>query len=302
MSESLRRPLQALFLTLMTVFLSLTTVIVATVPLLVLRRDYGRLYFAGLVSLATVILFFSQQSESAIVLIAAFLLVAVYVEASELGMNHLYSAGVSVLFVVGSLYCTGHFWLRAQGSNFRVFFSEKVDTFSKQLAAMDPSLKVDVNTIVAQTPSAMVILLAVSIWLAMLWEARMSQRRGVSNEGELFKNETRGLENFQVPEWFVWIFLASVVGTFLDVVSNDVLKVVATNMLNISIMLYFFQGIAVVGMFFRKQKMGPFWQALGYLILIAQLFLFVAMIGFVDLWIDFRAKMMKKSEQRTGEV
>ena len=297
MSETFRKPLQALFLTLVTVFLSLTTVIVATIPLVILRRDFGRWFYSGLILLAALILAVSGQRESASVLLMAFILVGVYVEASELGMSYLYSGAVSVMFVAGSLYCGGHFWLRSQGSNFRLFFVEKIEVFSKQLQSMDPNIKIDVGTIVAQAPSAMIIILAASVWLAMLWDARMFQRKNGNEE----KEGARGLETFRAPEWYVWVFLVAVVGTFFDFGSEPA-KMVAANILNLSILLYFFQGIAVVGMFFRKQKMGPFWQALGYFVLIAQLFLFVAMLGFVDLWIDLRTKMIKKSEQRTGEV
>ncbi|MGE3973139.1 MAG: DUF2232 domain-containing protein [Bdellovibrionales bacterium] len=295
MSTALRAPLKALFLTLTTVFLSLATIVVATVPLVILRREFGRGIYLALSAAAIGALLTSRQAETSIVLFTAFLLVAVYVEAKELGLSHMYSGAIGILFVAGSLYCAGHFWLRSQGSSFTMFFTEKIEMFSQQLQAMDPKIKLDTATLVAQTPSAMIILLAVSIWLAMLWDVRMNSAPALDEEGP------RGLETFRAPDWFVWIFLASILGSFLEL-NVPAVQVAATNVLNIAVLVYFFQGIAIVGMFFRKQKMGPFWQALGYFLLIAQLFLFVAMLGFIDLWIDFRAKMIKKSEQRTGEV
>jgi hypothetical protein len=305
MNEKLRRPTQALFFTLVTLFLSLTTVIAASIPLLILRREFGRWHYLALTVLMVVGLALGQQLEGAFALLSIVLLVLVYVEARDLGLAHLYSGALSVLFVVGSLYCGGHFWLRSQGSSLRVFFLDKIEVLSKQLQAMDPNLKLEPQVLVSQIPSAAIIALAVSIWLAMLWDGRLKDKSGL--EQELVQETDHktgheiGLSDFRVPDWFVWIFLGSAVGSLFDL-EADFIKVAATNVLNLSVLLYFFQGMAIVGVFFKKQKMGPLWQALGYFILIAQLFLFVAILGFVDLWIDFRAKMLKKSEQRTGEV
>ena len=62
----------------------------------------------------------------------------------------------------------------------------------------------------------------------------------------------------------------------------------SANVFNIAVMLYFFQGLAVVVDFFAVKRVSVIWRTVAYLLIFLQLFLMVAFIGFVDLWLEFR--------------
>jgi uncharacterized protein YybS (DUF2232 family) len=61
------------------------------------------------------------------------------------------------------------------------------------------------------------------------------------------------------------------------------------------VMLYFFQGLAVVVSYLEAKKVGQLWRGLCYLLVFTQLFLGVAVLGFVDLWFGFRNR--KKTDK-----
>ena len=93
--------------------------------------------------------------------------------------------------------------------------------------------------------------------------------------------------SWRLPDSFVWVALVTAAGNFLEV-KPEWLKIASSNAFNIAVMLYFFQGLAVVVSFMNSKKVTAFWRMLAYLLIFTQLFLAVAFLGFVDLWMGFR--------------
>jgi uncharacterized protein YybS (DUF2232 family) len=76
----------------------------------------------------------------------------------------------------------------------------------------------------------------------------------------------------------------------------------SVNFLNVCLMLFFFQGLAVIYRFFAVFRVGFFWQALLMIIVVGQLFLLVSLLGLMDHWVDFRARLSKRREQMKKEL
>jgi uncharacterized protein YybS (DUF2232 family) len=94
------------------------------------------------------------------------------------------------------------------------------------------------------------------------------------------------LNLWQAPEYLVW----GVIGCgLLILVPDGFAKTIGLNGLITLMMIYFFQGVAIVSFFFEKKQVPRFAKALLYALLILQeVLLVVIVIGFIDVWANFR--------------
>ena len=109
---------------------------------------------------------------------------------------------------------------------------------------------------------------------------------------ELFCPDFGKLNLWKAPEHLIWVAIAS--GGLL-LFAHPSIKMLGINGLIVIMMIYFFQGIAIVSFYFEKKQFPKVLRAILYgLIAMQQLLLLVVIaVGFFDVWIDFR---------RTGKV
>jgi uncharacterized protein YybS (DUF2232 family) len=101
---------------------------------------------------------------------------------------------------------------------------------------------------------------------------------------------------FRAPDACVWMMIVAILGAFLKHDFSEI-KVVSTNLLNVLVVVYFFQGLAIVSYVFEALKVSPLWRGIWYLLILVQLFLMVSLVGFVDFWLEFRERLSRKSTQ-----
>lgn len=93
--------------------------------------------------------------------------------------------------------------------------------------------------------------------------------------------------SFKNPDLLVWVLIAAGFSMLLPVpyIENP-----ALNVLLVVVLLYFFQGLAVVATLFNRTSISTFVRVVLYAMLIIQPYLvtLIAGIGLFDLWIDFR--------------
>ncbi len=94
--------------------------------------------------------------------------------------------------------------------------------------------------------------------------------------------------SFRNPDQLVWILIASGISLLLP---DSLITTPALNILLILILLYFFQGMAVISALVTKHSVPAFVRILFYVMLVIQPYLlaFIAGFGLFDLWGDFRA-------------
>ncbi|MBW4054753.1 MAG: YybS family protein [Proteobacteria bacterium] len=92
---------------------------------------------------------------------------------------------------------------------------------------------------------------------------------------------------FRNPELLVWILIGA---AFALLFPESVITTPALNILLVTTMLYFFQGMAVITALIAKHSVPAFVRIFLYAMLIIQPYLLalVASIGLFDLWVDFR--------------
>jgi uncharacterized protein YybS (DUF2232 family) len=109
--------------------------------------------------------------------------------------------------------------------------------------------------------------------------------------------EFGNLNKWKAPEPLVWFAIASGV---LLILPHKGLRLLGVNGLIIMMMIYFFQGIAIVSFYFEKKQFPKILRGLLYGLIAIQQFvlLLVIAVGFFDLWIDFRRTKKQGVDKR----
>jgi uncharacterized protein YybS (DUF2232 family) len=105
----------------------------------------------------------------------------------------------------------------------------------------------------------------------------------LEKEGFLFKP----LSSWHASDHLVWGFIFSGILLMLPVAET---KILGGNLLIVFMLLYFFQGLALIADYFKKRGVKTFWQVVSYILLLVWplLGVVVALFGLFDIWIDFR--------------
>jgi uncharacterized protein YybS (DUF2232 family) len=103
------------------------------------------------------------------------------------------------------------------------------------------------------------------------------------------------LNLWKAPDQLIWFLIGC--GALVLIPSSS-LKIAGINGLLVILMIYFFQGIAVVSFFFQKKKFPRFLRLIFYtLIAIQQIFLlFIIGLGLFDMWLNFRKLNLKNNQ------
>ncbi|MEI6702125.1 MAG: YybS family protein [Deltaproteobacteria bacterium] len=101
--------------------------------------------------------------------------------------------------------------------------------------------------------------------------------------------------SFKNPDMLVWLLIAS---GFSLLIPSPIATAPALNILVIVSLLYFLQGMAVIGTVISRQSLSGVLRVVLYVMLILQPYLatLVALIGLCDLWVDFRTPGLNKKE------
>jgi uncharacterized protein YybS (DUF2232 family) len=103
------------------------------------------------------------------------------------------------------------------------------------------------------------------------------------------------LNLWKAPDPLIWVLIGC--GALLLVPASS-FKIIGLNGLLVILMIYFFQGIAVVSFFFEKKRFPRFLRLIFYsLIALQQIFLlFIIGIGLFDMWMNFRKLNLKNNQ------
>lgn len=127
-------------------------------------------------------------------------------------------------------------------------------------------------------------------WANILFIKTVLARKGI-NLPQLAQ-----LNQWQAPERLVWLVIGFGLSLLIQVKG---LSIIGLNCLIVLMLIYFFQGIAIVSFFFEKKRFPMFLKLFIYsIIAVQQLFLFLVVgIGFFDTWINFRKLGVPDAEE-----
>ena len=155
---------------------------------------------------------------------------------------------------------------------------ESIDLFKEAL----PRIK---YVVVRLFPSLMVSTVLFVGWANILVVKSILLKKGFT----LFEGD-RPLNEWRSPDMLVWGVIGS--GLVLLVVNSGV-RLIGVNVLIVLLMVYLFQGLAIISYLFERKNFPVFLKILLYAIIaLNQILVFVLIgIGFFDVWMDFRARI-----------
>jgi uncharacterized protein YybS (DUF2232 family) len=136
--------------------------------------------------------------------------------------------------------------------------------------------------------------IAIASTLLVVW-SNLLLARPLLRSRNLHCPEFGTLNEWKAPEPLVWLVIVS---GLLLLVPYGGLKLLGVNGLIIMMMVYFFQGIAIVSFYFEKKQFPKVLRGILYGLIAIQQFVLLLVIaaGFFDFWVDFR-RIKKRSEQ-----
>lgn len=258
----------------------------------VVQNVFGsfRYWLAGLVVGA---MFWGLQMQPlALLTMAVWIVVGIYGELELRGKASFWVAGLSVVlgsavFIFGMLA-----WTKSLGIDLEQLTGMGIENLLSQLNAGKGSaglVQIDPKTVLALAPSAIVLLMLTSLAFALMLDRRSGLMLGL--KFERVAGQLRLLE-FKLPDAFIWVTMFSFLFSFLKLQPTWI-GIVGTNVFNIMMGVYFFQGLAVLEVSFLVFRAGNFTKFLVYFFVVGQLFLLLSAVGVIDYWIDFRARLRR---------
>lgn len=266
------------------------TYVMGAAPLLTLRSYFGRSFFVlSSVALVAGTLLSGHYFLTAL-FVAQILLVAIYAELELQGLGYAVSGLLSVLLVSGLTAFISGAYVHFSKINMMTLLQERAREVVDNVHRLNSSVNMDVDYLVAQVPSGLVVSFILSLALAIVLERSIAAMVGAKLDK---KPNYYSLLSFELPDVCVWITIVGIAGVGLKL-NSPLFKTLGINILNTMATLYFFQGLAVAFSFFRTFRIGMLWQYLWAFVMVFQLFLFVSVLGFADYWLDIRKRLYRK--------
>lgn len=151
--------------------------------------------------------------------------------------------------------------------DFIIRFSNSLDQIKQGLMRIIPAM-VAVSTLLVA-------------WSNLLMARPFFKRRGV------FYPDFGALNLWKAPEYLIWVLIGC--GGLL-LIPGSFFKIVGLNGLLVLMIVYFFQGIAIVSYFFEKKRFPRFLRLFLYTLIAIQqiILLFIIGLGLFDMWLNFR--------------
>lgn len=157
----------------------------------------------------------------------------------------------------------------------------EIDASEEKIEILARSLEGILYLMLRIIPAIVIVTTLFVVWSNLLLA------RSLLRSKELFCPDFGKLNQWKAPEHLIWVAIAS--GGLL-LFAHPGIKMLGINGLIVIMMIYFFQGIAIVSFYFEKKQFPKVLRAILYgLIAMQQLLLLVVIaVGFFDVWFDFR--------------
>lgn len=273
----------------LSILLSMLTVVMGAPLLRVLRKTYGPSAFWILGIVVTGAAWLLNAQPLALFLGSVWMTLGAYMEMEQRGLGWWISGLLSVFVgsVAAGLGILGAF--KRNGINTYAEVQGLVEKFAQKVQEMNPAVKMDPGVLMQQVPSAVVIILVLALGLGLIFERRVFSWLNLPREK--IASQLKLLE-YRLPDYFIWVAMTAFLLTMVSF-GGKAIAILAVNILNVAIVLYFFQGLAVLEVLLNSMRAGLFIRVLTYIILVGQLLPILAVVGLVDYWLDFRARLRK---------
>jgi uncharacterized protein YybS (DUF2232 family) len=147
---------------------------------------------------------------------------------------------------------------------------------------MDPDMTQKlISSMMIVMPSMFMISFMTTVWLNILIIRKILKLKGITIKS------IEHLNLYKAPDMLVWVFIGCAMALMIP---SDPVKIFGINCLIVLMLVYFFQGIAVVSFFFQQKNTPMALKGFCYFLIAVQVYVLILVIGlgFFDNWIDFR--------------
>lgn len=260
------------------------------------RRRFGRTAFwlGHLSVVAALALLGAGPGAVALALVTA--LVGCYAEVEEQGASIFVSACFAVLATLGTATLAVGAWVAKNKASALEVVRLEVQEVARRMTEYNPGVKINVESIVYQTPSLLAVILMLALAAGLIWENRAAALAKLPKADGIRDR----LTEFRAPDACLWLTMAALLGAFGLRGKFPAIESVSANALNVLVALYFFQGLAVVAKAFEAFQVSVFWRGFWYVMIALQLHLIVSLLGFADFWCEFRRKLPRNRPFQTN--
>jgi hypothetical protein len=266
--------------------LTLTTALFGGPFLRVLRKSVGSVVYWTLGILVGAGLFLLKVELFTSLVLSVWISVGLFTELEEHGVDWWKSGLISTSIASLFAYFSSVFIMKQEGLNLHEIVKTTIEEFVTKAQKINSAFIVDTKVLIGQIPSAMVGLIILVLGISLIYERKIFMWFRLPRFRHV--GQVRLLE-FRLPDYMIWISMVSFLFSFMRLGSDDLL-ILGSNVFNVALILYFFQGLAVTEVFLLALRAGLFFRLFTYFILIGQLFFVVSAIGVIDFWVDFRRR------------
>lgn len=284
--------IQVVLLYLLSVVLTATTFVLGAMPLKLVQEKLSPVIFWSVSLVISVAFFISKVPLLGISFLSLTVLLGAYDFFRKKSWS-LEAASLTTLTLT-SLLSVGfyEYYKSAQDSE----WYEQVKSIIRNILGQSQNMKGQdlealLSEVLIQIPSAIMIALSMSLLMSLVFYLNVKK----SEPAKFFVLKSF-LKNFTLPSFFIWLFMAALLGSFIEEVYqwHVWIKPVSLNALNVIVFLYFFQGLAILFSFYDAFQIGPFGRVIWTVIFVLQLFLVLSLIGVSDFWLNYRMRMRQR--------
>lgn len=266
------------------------------IPLWVMFVRFDSKGYWAISALLAFILYLFSSVPFVIIFSCQALLVGVFSEAIKNKISILWSGFLGCLSAVGVGAVSLSFWSKSTGIRFLDLVKEEIEQMSQLVGQNGTKLIIDSEMLFRQLPSGAIIIMILTLSLIIKFGHKFA-------ENKYFKSDLidKFDKDFTLPGFYIWALLIAILGGLLKN-SSGWIQTISLNALNILIVLFFFQGMSVIGCFFRIYRIGQVWQAIWYILFIFRFILVVSLIGFSDYWVGYRERLVRRAAKTEKTV
>lgn len=280
----------------LSILLSMMTVVFGAPLLRVLRQAYGPWAFWILGLLVTGAAWLLNAQPLAMFIGSVWMTLGAYNELEQRGLGWWLSGILSVLLGTGAASISLYGAFKVNGINTYAEVQKLVEQFTEQVQNMNPAVKLDASVLMQQIPSAIAITLILALGVGLIFERRVFSWLNLPREK--IASQLKLLE-YRVPDVFIWVAMTAFLLTMVSF-GGKAIAILAVNIVNVALVLYFFQGLAVLEVFLNSIRAGTVTRVLVYIILVGQLVLILSIVGLIDYWLDFRSRIRKMTAPKAS--
>lgn len=196
--------------------------------------------------------------------------------------------GMTALIAAGAVFLALMVYTISQERTLSAIMTDYMNQSLSIAKQLSPEIGMDqdmiqklISSMMIVMPGMFMISFMTTLWLNILIIRKLLKYKGITIKS------IEQLNLYKAPDILVWVFIGCAMALMIPA---GPVKIFGINCLIVLMLVYFFQGIAVVSFFFQQKNTPPALKGFCYFLIAVQVYVLILVIGlgFFDNWIDFR--------------